>query len=341
MNGSILEWEGCRVYPGGATPYAVDAIPLRAAQHFGGDPENGLVITLVDFWVMEPLSLSRLNVLAWVPVDHDPVPPDVVKVLDRSQATVVAMSRFGQSALEQRGFRSMYAPHGIDCDTFAPGDRAQARGELGLPTDAFVVGMVAANKGYPPRKGFPEAIAAFAGFQREHQDAILVMHTEPQGVIQGVNLPAILSHYGVPEQAVRLSGANDWTMAEPVDQIARLYNAFDVLLAPSYGEGFGIPIVEAQACGTPVIVTAHTAMTELCGAGWLVGGQEFWSLQGAMWRVPNIDRILWALNEAYKMSGRMRDRAREFALDYEYRKVFAEAWEPILAEVADRVTVAA
>ncbi len=45
--------------------------------------------------------------------------------------------------------------------------------------------------------------------------------------------------------------------------LALMYNAADVFLGPSRGEGFGIPIIEAQACGTPVIVTNFSSMPEL------------------------------------------------------------------------------
>ncbi len=56
--------------------------------------------------------------------------------------------------------------------------------------------------------------------------------------------------------------------------LAALYSAADVLLAPSYGEGFGVPTVEAQACGTRVIGSGWAATADLVAEdGWLVEGQ--------------------------------------------------------------------
>jgi glycosyltransferase involved in cell wall biosynthesis len=49
--------------------------------------------------------------------------------------------------------------------------------------------------------------------------------------------------------------------------MAKIYSAMDVLLNPAMGEGFGITVLEAQACGTPAIVTDFSAMTEVCGGG--------------------------------------------------------------------------
>lgn len=57
------------------------------------------------------------------------------------------------------------------------------------------------------------------------------------------------------------------------------------------GEGFGIPIIEAQAAGCPVIVTDCTAMTELCLSGWLIEkGTDFMHFPGAMQRRPERGR---------------------------------------------------
>ncbi len=103
---------------------------------------------------------------------------------------------------------------------------------------------------------------------------------------------------------------------------------------PSKGEGFGIPLIEAQACGVPVITTDWTAMTELCGAGWLVDGQrDYNATQGSYQKLPNVGEILDALEEAYSHAGSMGDQAVEFAAQYEVDAVFDEFWVPTMETV--------
>ncbi len=53
--------------------------------------------------------------------------------------------------------------------------------------------------------------------------------------------------------------------------LIQIYNAADILIAPSLHEGFGITLLEAMACGTPVITSNVSAMPEVVGdAGILV-----------------------------------------------------------------------
>ena len=49
--------------------------------------------------------------------------------------------------------------------------------------------------------------------------------------------------------------------------LASIYNCFDVFTLPTRGEGFGLPILEAMACGVPVVVTDYSAHTEWVGDG--------------------------------------------------------------------------
>ena len=122
-------------------------------------------------------------------------------------------------------------------------------------------------------------------------------------------------------------------------EIARWYGIMDVFSNCAYGEGFGLPVLEAQATGTPVVVTDCSSMTELCGAGWLVDGEWYWNAgHSAWWTRPSIQNILAAYEQAYQERGTpeaaaRRAAAREFALRYDVSRVMAEYWEPALDEL--------
>lgn len=77
-------------------------------------------------------------------------------------------------------------------------------------------------------------------------------------------------------------------------------------------------------------------MRELAGPGWLVDGALQWSEQGALRKVPTVEGILAALEQAHATAERRRPWARDFALDYDIRRVTAEHWVPVLAELEQR-----
>lgn len=61
----------------------------------------------------------------------------------------------------------------------------------------------------------------------------------------------------------------------PEEDLAGLYSLATVFAFPSLYEGFGLPPLEAMACGTPVLTSHHSAMEEVCGeAAWLVDPQN-------------------------------------------------------------------
>jgi glycosyltransferase involved in cell wall biosynthesis len=112
------------------------------------------------------------------------------------------------------------------------------------------------------------------------------------------------------------------------------WTRFDVLCMPSMGEGFGIPLIEAQACGIPVITTEWTAMTELCGAGWLVQGDKWWDqMQSAYQKSPYVSDIHEALVNAYKHAEGLSDQAVRFAQDYDVDRVMENMWLPVLDDL--------
>jgi glycosyltransferase involved in cell wall biosynthesis len=331
LGGGMIGWNGITVYPGDEQ-FGNRLLPTLAEHHHAE-----LIITLMDVWVLKSKSLDDLPLASWVPVDHDPCPQKVVDFFTRTRARPIAMSRFGERMLLDAALDPLYVPHGIDTKVFRPRPetREETRRRMNIPADAFVVGMVAANKGSSPsRKAFPQVFQAFTRLRARHPDAYIYLHTAPAGVGPdgGVAILALADACGLDDEAIRFTDTMSIELGLKPDAMACVYSAFDVLANPSYGEGFGIPIVEAQSCGTPVIVTDCTAMTELCGDGWTVGGEDWYDAhQRAFWKCPSVAQIDAALEEAYEQRGQGPSQiARDFALDYDADLVTSEYWIPAL-----------
>jgi hypothetical protein len=175
LEGAPIIWEGIPVLPGLGGQFGDDWLLKHAERFFGGDAKDGIVVTLMDVWVLDPSFMRKMNCAAWVPVDHEPVPQKVVNYFTNSGAVPIAMSRFGERMLGR--LDPLYVPHAVDCKVYQPHDRKAMRELVGIPEDTFVVGMVAANKGRPSRKGFVQAFQAFAKFLETHENSILYLHT--------------------------------------------------------------------------------------------------------------------------------------------------------------------
>lgn len=346
QQGEITNWRGVRIYPSGWAEQSADVLHLHALHWFGSDPRAGWIITLLDTWALKSPLLHEFNVAAWVPVDHDPVPPPVLDWLRRSGARPVAMSKFGERALRDAGLDSVYIPLAVDTSVYrptmmvdAPSGPVDARTFFDLPHGAFVVGMVAMNKDPQDRKGFNEAFRAFGRFRAVHPEARMVIHSETYGIMGGIDLRDVLRLADVPEDAVTFTDQYALRLGFPRGLMAALYTSMDVLLAPSKGEGFCVPLIEAQACGVPVIVSDFTSQPELVGAGHVVGGQvEYDPPMKSCYFRASVDGIVSALEETYRAQLRpgaaaMWDLSQEFAAGYDADTVFREHWAPFLASL--------
>jgi len=333
LEGASINWQGMKVYPRAFHPYGMDVIASHAKDH-----KADVVISLVDAWVMDHERMGA-RWAPWFPVDHDPIPEAVAETVRHAFQPIV-YAHHAEDAATQAGLNVAYVPHGVDTTTYSPTSQAEARARFGLPADAFVVGIVAANKGKPSRKALPTQLEAFGRFHADHPDALLYLHTHLMPDMDGLNLPAVMQACGVPEDAVRVCDQYRNIMGYADEVMATLYSSMDVLLSATMGEGFGVPIIEAQACGTPVIVGGWTAMPELVGQGWIVADHErVLTPMNAYQYQPTLDGVLEALEAAYAVRGdqKVRDGARKFAMQYDVDHVTKTYWAPVLADMAERI----
>ena len=331
-------------YSRGMNQYSTDVLPLNY-QHWSSENKGlpSFLVTLYDCWVLDNPALDAIPIASWVPIDHSPAPEKVLTWLKKPNVTPIAMSKFGKEMIENAGLESEYIPHAIDTNLFKPtkdlpegiSGREFVGGE-----DKFVVGMNFANKagGFIHRKAVAENFLAFAIFASKHDDVVLYLHTEPFGKQSGFVLPNILQACGVPSNKVMFVDAIAYQYGISQETLAAIYSAWDVGLFCNYGEGFGIPQIEAQSCGVPIITSNFAASAELASPdSFLVNGQPFWDAGQHTWfNIPLVSGIVDALEQAYQRGRKEFPDTVAFVQAYDADKVYKESWKPLIKKLATK-----
>src|SRR3990167_2078922 len=121
--------------------------------------------------------------------------------------------------------------------------------------------------------------------------------------------------------------------------MAKIYNTFDCLLCPSTNEGFGLPIIEAQACGIPVIVNDFTSMPEL-----IIEGETGFKCEVAYHRftpllsfigIPDVKSIYNCMEKVFNADRvKIGKKAREYMIEnYDTKLIFDTKWKPFLKKI--------
>lgn len=332
--GSPFMLDGIKQYPVINHSFGSDGL-LWHSKDFAAD----VAFTLQDVWVLNPQDLQQVTRwIPWLPVDHDPIPKGVTNNL-RFANRVIAMSKFGQKQLADNGVSSTYIPHMVDTKIFKPMNTAEIKTKLGFKPDTYIMGMVSANKDNPPRKAFQQVLDAYKLFLEKEPKSLLYIHTDPH-FPGGFPIDEYAKTLGI-EQHVLFPGMQFpeiYKMKYNTNKVdmALLYNMMDVLLCPSTSEGFGVPIIEAQACGTPVIVNNWCSMPELVQPG--ATGEiceyitKIWSSMQSYTAIPDYKSLFDKMMLVYRADrGKMAKEATKFAKDnFDLDTTFKNSWLPYL-----------
>jgi len=333
LEGGVVNMGKFLCYPKRFHPYGNDII-VPHTMSFNAD----IMISLMDTWVMNPEEYPKqMRWVPWYPIDHETMPAIIRGKVSLAYKRI-SFSKHGVQATHNAGLDCSYVPHGIETDIFRPRDKAECRKKLGLPNDKYIVGTVAMNKGNPSRKCFPEMMEAFSRFHKRHPDSVYVLQTDRGENTEGmVNLPELVRNMGLEEgKDVVFCNQYQNMLGYSPDYMAEFYNAMDVHLLTTWGEGFGIPILEAQACGVPVITGGWTACKELFWAGQMLDpdkhAERLYSGLAAYQFRPRVKAIDAALEREYRHPSSTK-RAVKRAQEYNADLVTERYWKPVLAEI--------
>jgi len=239
-----------------------------------------------------------------------------------------------------------WIPHGVETSVYKPMDKAEAKRFYKIDPESFVMGMVGANSDKEPRKGWTlmfKAIRMFLDNNPDVRNFKCVVYTNPKDQ-RGIDIELFLKKYKLTDISVTQSPFLFETGIKD-EEMARLYNAFDVLLHASYREGFGLCMYEAMSCGVPVIAHDFSSMTEAVVEengtrhGWLAKTAVYVDTPiGATSAIPDVYSIEKCIEKAYfrgKTRLRYARNARKFALKFDWDRIVNEMWTPYLDRIIE------
>ena len=199
----------------------------------------------------------------------------------------VAMSRFGQQQIEGLLGRPVPCiPHGAS-DAFhpvSPGEPGRYRGTTISTKEAAKAAFGLSGKTivlridrHIYRKNYGAFFRVMRPILEARPDVVCVIHARPQDEYGNLydlisREPGAVNHdpnsiFGWSHPQYILTGAHDTFRGLSDEDLNVLYNAADLLVSPTMAEGFGLTLLEAMACGVPVVSTDYSAIPEVVGPG--------------------------------------------------------------------------
>ena len=289
-------------------PY--DAPPERAAAP-RPDADVGIAIGPIERMV-GVVGRHRVGFAVW---ETTVVPRAKLRVLEALDEVWVP-SRWGRAVLIGNGLpadRVHVVPEGVDPALFRPAEAAPQ--ETHRPFRFLCVGK------WEVRKGIDDLARAFAREFAPHEPVELILHCH-NPYLSGFDIDRALASLQLPAHApIRASHPL------PLPALAALYGACDVLVLATKAEGWGLPIIEALACGIPAIATNYSGHTTFLNDdnGYLVDVERmipvddpFFYGSGeplGVWAQPSVDHLQALMRRAFADAAERRRKGRQARRD--------------------------
>jgi glycosyltransferase involved in cell wall biosynthesis len=347
LEGGKGEWNGFNVWHRGDFDQSCDSVIEYYTEMLHPD----IVLMHWDAWPVPATFGIRKGVrwVPWLPIDRHPLSVRVAQAI-KTAYWLWPWCEDGKKALEEKGFNNLsLVPLCTDMSIFKPltvlPDGTPASKDIikkNMGVDGkFVVGMVAANMDY--RKGIERAIHAVALLKERIPEIKLLLHA-PKVTPTGLNIDFLVQQNDVRDY-VLVTNPKNFFIGFTKEEMAQLYNAMDVLVLPSAGEGFGLPVLEANACGVPAISTDYTATSEVTYGALLKPVARVICPDDHSYQVAVSDEELAdTIEQMYRIKcnqpevwNQMSVEAREHASKWDVNKIVPEYIIPALDLLQERI----
>lgn len=297
------------------------------------DFEPDVVFSIRDFWMDSFVFHSpyrRIFQWAWMPtVDAAPQNPEWISMFSDADY-VLTYSDWAKRVLEEQAgntINTVGVASPSASSEYRQMDKKAIRDEFGIPTDWNIVGTVMRNQ---RRKLFPVLIEAFAAYLKKTSDVKTYLYLHTSYPDAGWNLAELLHENGISSRVLmsyvcsnchgfEVSCFQDAKKVCPYcksyastpcnvsngiseTHLAKIYNLFDLYVQCANSEGFGLPQVEAAACGTPIACTNYSAMEDIVQklSAFPIGFSKYKELEtGCDRAVPDKDSIVQILESFF------------------------------------------
>ncbi|MCK4353365.1 glycosyltransferase family 4 protein [candidate division WOR-3 bacterium] len=139
---------------------------------------------------------------------------------------------------------------GIDHNLFKPSNKLDARKKLNLPLNKKIILNVGTEK---RRRNIKGLIKAFHLLSQNFKEAILIRIGNKKK-----STDKLINKLGLQDKVWYYTNISE-------QELSLFYSASDLFVLPSFYEGFGVPVLEAMACGVPVITSNISSLPEVAG----------------------------------------------------------------------------